>query len=53
MIIKRYLMTQYAYMREVPMMVKIQFAIYCVFQLTYVYSGKSYSGVASSLKYVQ
>jgi hypothetical protein len=53
MIIKRYLMTHYTYMPEVPMMVKTQFAINCVFQLTFVYSGKPYLGVVSSLKYVQ
>ncbi|AGH45105.1 hypothetical protein C427_2996 [Paraglaciecola psychrophila 170] len=46
-------MTHYTYMPEVPMMVKILFTIYCVFQLTFFYSGKPYLGVASSLKYVQ
>lgn len=53
MITKRYLMTHYTYMPEVPIMVKIQLAIRYVFQLTFVYSGKPYSGVPSYFKTAQ
>jgi hypothetical protein len=46
-------MTHCIYMPEVPIKVKIQLAICCVFQLTFVYSGKLYLFINSSLKYVQ